>query len=107
MPVHDRSAMTFDLSRGQLIGRPDLTAPLEAERAMGCPSGHIAAPLTSAIRHPRGRTQNAGAEARVPDASEQHRTARMERPEDVASLRPHDTGCLAVETAAIVIYDPL
>ncbi len=48
MPVHDRSAMTFHLSRGQLVGRLDLTTPLEADRPVGCPSGHIAAPLTSA-----------------------------------------------------------
>lgn len=74
MPVHDRSAMTFHLSRGQLIGRLDLTTPLEAERPVGCPSGHIAAPLTSAIVI-REAAQNAGAEARVPGASKQHRTS--------------------------------
>jgi hypothetical protein len=73
MPVHDRNAMTFHLSRGQLIGRLDLTTPLEAERPVGCPSGHIAAPLTLAIVI-REAAQNAGAEARVPDASKQHRT---------------------------------
>jgi hypothetical protein len=66
--------MTFHLSRGQLIGRLDLTTPLEAERPGGCPSGHIAAPLTSAIVI-REAAQNAGAEARVLDASKQHRTA--------------------------------
>src|ERR1039458_3486198 len=74
MPVHDRSAMTFHLSRGKLIGSLDLTTPLEAECPVGCPSGHIAAPLTSAIVI--RQAANAGAEARVPDASKQHRTAR-------------------------------
>src|SRR5450759_4953244 len=78
MPVHDRSAMTFHLSWGQLIGRLDLTTPLEAERPVGCPSGHIAAPLTSAIVI-REAAQNAGAEARGADASKQHRTNQARR----------------------------
>src|ERR1035437_3804410 len=78
MPVHDRSAMTLHPSRGQLIGRPDPPTPLEAERPVGCPSGHIAAPLTSAIVI-REAAQNAGAEARVPDASKQHRTNQARR----------------------------
>jgi|ERR1017187_2995198 hypothetical protein len=78
MPVRDRSAMTFHLSRGQLIGRLDLTTPLEADRPVGCPSGHIAAPLTSATVI-REAAQNAGAEARVPDASKQRRHVGIAR----------------------------
>src|ERR1035437_147381 len=52
MPVHDRSAMTFHLSRGKLIGSLDLTTPLEAERPVGCPSGHIVSnPIRGTFNH--------------------------------------------------------
>src|ERR1035437_4078727 len=86
MPVHDRSAMTFHLSRGKLIGSLDLTTPLEAERPVGCPSGHIAAPLTSAIVI--REAAHAGAEARVPDASKQHRIRHVGRAPAKAFHRP-------------------
>ncbi len=98
MPVHDRSAMTFHLSRGKLIGSLDLTTPLEAERPVGCPSGHIAAPLTSAIVI-REAAQNAGAEARVPDASKQHRTNQARREPSIRRLGHHSQGRPAMESA--------
>src|ERR1035441_7360019 len=74
MPVHDRSAMTFHLSRGKLIGSLDLTTPLEAECPVGCPSGHIAAPLTSAIVI--RKAAHAGAEARVFEVNRQPKSPR-------------------------------
>jgi len=37
MPVHDPSAMTFRLSRGQLIRRLVLMTLLETERPVGAP----------------------------------------------------------------------